>query len=213
VTSTLYPPPRAQVTWDPAQVSREERFQALGGRGATVWLTGLPASGKSTIARALEARLVRAGRPAYRLDGDNLRHGLCSDLGFSSTERAENVRRAGEVAILMADAGLMVVACLVSPYARDRLLVRQAHQRQGLPFLEVWVSTPLEECQRRDPKGLYARARAGLAAGVTGVGDPYEEPEAPDLAIPAHRVPVCQAVDSVCALLAGSVIDSQASRP
>jgi adenylyl-sulfate kinase len=173
------------VVWQGGGVTREQRRQALGGAGVTVWLTGLPASGKSTVAAALEARLLGEGRSAYVLDGDNLRHGLNGDLGFSAVDRAENVRRTAEVAALMADAGVTVLVALVSPYRADRAAARAIHERLEAPFLEVWVSTPLEECERRDPKGLYARARAGELRGFTGVDDPYEPPEAPDLEVGA----------------------------
>jgi adenylyl-sulfate kinase len=171
------------VVWQTGGATREQRRQALGGSGATVWLTGLPASGKSTVAAAVEARLLAEGRPAYVLDGDNLRHGLNGDLGFSAEDRKENVRRTAEVAALMADAGVTVLVALVSPYRVDRAAARAVHERYGAPFLEVWISTPLEECERRDPKGLYARARAGELSGMTGVDDPYEPPEAPDLEV------------------------------
>jgi adenylyl-sulfate kinase len=173
----------ANVVWHPGELTREERWRALGGPGGTVWLTGLPSSGKSTVAAAVEARLLAEGRAAYVLDGDNLRHGLNGDLGFSAEDRTENVRRTAEVAALMADAGVVALASLVSPYRRDRAAARAAHGRRGLAFLEVWVSTPLEECERRDPKGLYARARAGELPDFTGVGAPYEPPESPDLEI------------------------------
>jgi len=171
------------VVWQVGETTRERRWEALGGPGATVWFTGLPSSGKSTVAAAVEARLLAAARPAYVLDGDNLRHGLNGNLGFSVADRAENVRRTAEVAALMADAGVVALASLVSPRAVDRAAARAVHTRAGLPFLEVWVSTPLEECERRDPKGLYARARAGEIPDFTGIGQPYEEPVAPDLEI------------------------------
>jgi adenylyl-sulfate kinase len=173
----------ANVVWQAGETTREQRWHALGGAGATVWFTGLPSSGKSTVAAAVEARLLAEGRAAYVLDGDNLRHGLNGDLGFSPADRAENVRRTAEVAALMADAGVVTLASLVSPYRADRAASRVAHERRGLRFLEVWVSTPLEECERRDTKGLYARARAGELPGMTGIGGPYEAPEAPDLEI------------------------------
>jgi bifunctional enzyme CysN/CysC len=171
------------VTWHEPSLAREERWDALGQRGATVWLTGLPASGKTTIAAELERALVRAGRPAYLLDGDNVRHGISGDLGFSPADRAENVRRVAGVARLFADAGVVALVSLVSPYAEDRALARAAHENAGLDFIEVWVDTPLEECERRDPKGLYARARAGDLAGFTGVDGPYEAPEAAELVL------------------------------
>jgi bifunctional enzyme CysN/CysC len=147
----------------------------------TVWLTGLSGSGKSTVAAELERRLVASGRPAYLLDGDNLRHGLNTDLGFSAEDRAENVRRVGEVSKLLADAGVIAIVSLVSPYAADRQRVRTAHSEGSLPFLEIFVDTPLEICEARDPKGMYAKARAGEIKQFTGIDDPYEPPEAPHL--------------------------------
>jgi adenylyl-sulfate kinase len=149
--------------------------------GLTLWLTGLPAAGKSTIAEAVHARLAHAGRPACWLDGDRLRAGLNRDLGFDAASRAESVRRAAEVARLLADAGAVAIVSLVSPYACDRDQARDLHERAGLAFHELWISTPLAECERRDPKGLYARARCGELSGMTGVDDPYERPTAPDL--------------------------------
>lgn len=169
----------SHVVWHSSEVSREERATA----GATVWLTGLSASGKSTIAVELERRLVAAGTPAYRLDGDNLRHGLNADLGFSAQDRAENVRRVGSVAQLFADSGAVAVACLISPYREDRDRVRAAHEAAGLRFVEVYVDTPIEQCEARDPKGMYAKARAGEITGFTGVDDPYEVPEHAELVI------------------------------
>ena len=167
------------VVWERGEATREDRWQALGQRGATIWLTGLPASGKSAIAAALEARLVGSGIGAYLIDGDNLRHGLSGDLGFDAGSRAENVRRAGEAARMMADAGLVVLVALVSPYAEHRDRVRRRHAEEDLPYVEVYVDTPLEVCEQRDPKGLYRRARAGTLHGMTGVDDPYEPPARP----------------------------------
>ncbi len=175
-------PRSSNVVWQQG-IQRDQRWAALGHGGATVWMTGLPASGKSTIAGGVEATLLEAGRSAYVLDGDNLRHGLNGDLGFSAEDRAENVRRTAEVSALLADAGVVVLVALVSPYRADREAARAAHDRRGLPFLEVWVATSLEECERRDPKGLYARARAGELKGLTGVDDPYEPPESPDVIV------------------------------
>ncbi|MGI8622302.1 MAG: adenylyl-sulfate kinase [Solirubrobacteraceae bacterium] len=171
------------VVWQREALDRERREELLGQRGATVWFTGLPASGKSTIAAGLVVALAERGVNAYRLDGDNLRHGLCGDLGFDHASREENIRRAAEVARLMADAGLVTVVSLVSPYVADRAAARCLHADAGLPFVEVWVSTPLNECERRDPKGLYARARRGEVANMTGVADPYEPPTAPEIEI------------------------------
>ncbi len=171
----------ANVTWQEATVDRARRWQALGQQGATVWFTGLPGAGKTTVASAVEMRLIEAGRGAYLLDGDNLRHGLCSDLGFSKDDRETNVGRVGEIAKLFADAGTVALVALVSPYAECREKVRTAHEREGLAFVEVYVNTPTQECARRDPKGLYARARSGELHGMTGVDDPYEQPRAPEV--------------------------------
>lgn len=171
----------ANVTWHEGVVERAQRWDSIGTRGATVWFTGLPASGKSTVAAAVEAELVRAGRPAYRLDGDNLRHGVCGDLGFTAADRDRNVRRTAEVARLFADAGLVALVSVVSPYAEARAFARDLHERDGLRFIEVYVNTPIEVCEERDPKGLYARAKAGDLKGFTGVDDPYEAPRSPDV--------------------------------
>ena len=173
----------SNVVWQQGLLDRAQRWDALGQPGATIWMTGLPASGKSTVATAVEARLVGEGRPAYVLDGDNLRHGLNGDLGFSADDRAENVRRTAEVAALLADAGVVVLVALVSPYRADRAAARAVHERLELPFLEVHVATSLEECERRDPKGLYARARAGELTHLTGVDDPYEPPQSPEVTV------------------------------
>jgi bifunctional enzyme CysN/CysC len=169
------------ITFHPSSLSREERRQALGTSGATIWMTGLSGSGKSTIAAAAEHTLVGSGRNAYMLDGDNLRHGLNVDLGFSEEDRAENVRRVGEVAKLLAESGVVAIVSLVSPFKDARDKVRVAHEAAGIPFHEVFVDTPLEECERRDPKGLYAKARAGEITDLTGVGSPYEAPANPEL--------------------------------
>ena len=173
------------VVWHPGDVEQIDRAAVTGGRGATLWLTGLSGSGKSAIAHFAEALLIQRGRAAYTLDGDNLRHGLNADLGFSAKDRAENVRRVGEVARLMADAGLVVFASLISPYRNDRQAARRAHEAAGIAFFEVFVDTPIEVCEQRDPKGLYAKARAGEITGFTGIDDPYEAPEAPDLRLDA----------------------------
>ena len=167
------------VVWHDTTVDRATRWRAHGLCGATVWLTGLSGSGKSTVANAVAERLLALGRPAYVLDGDNLRHGLNADLGFSAADRAENVRRVGEVARLLADAGLVALVPVISPYRADRDRVRHAHDVAGLLFVEVFVDTPLELCERRDPKGLYRKARAGEFTGMTGIDDPYEPPLRP----------------------------------
>jgi adenylyl-sulfate kinase len=188
------------VVWQQGLLDRAQRWGALGHPGATVWMTGLPASGKSTVAAAVEARLVGEARPAYVLDGDNLRHGLNGDLGFSAEDRAENVRRTAEVSALLADAGVVVLVALVSPYRADRAAARAVHEQRELPFLEVHVATSLQECERRDPKGLYARARAGELQHLTGVDDPYEPPDAPDVVVTGDE-PLETAAERVLAAL------------
>jgi adenylyl-sulfate kinase len=191
------------VVWHAGHLNPQRRRDALGYRGATVWMTGLPASGKSSIAIAAEARLVADGRPAIVLDGDNLRHGLNGDLGFSPEDRSENVRRTAHAAALLAEAGVVALASLVSPYRGDRETAREIHARRDLPFAEVWVATPLEECERRDPKGLYARARAGELQGLTGVDAPYEPPESPELALHPEDGGVQEATRRLLELIAG----------
>jgi bifunctional enzyme CysN/CysC len=158
--------------------------------GLTVWFTGLSGAGKSTIASAVAQRLSAADRLVTILDGDELRRGLNADLGFSAVDRSENIRRVGEVARLMADAGLVVLVPVISPYRADRDRVRAIHASTGLGFVEVFVDTPLEVCERRDPKGLYARARAGELTGLTGVDDPYEAPETPDVRVAPGAIDV-----------------------
>ena len=189
------------VVWHEGEVDRATRAQLTGGDGLVVWFTGLSGSGKSTVAVEVERRLIEQGRAAYLLDGDNVRHGLNADLGFSASDRDENVRRVGEVATLFADAGVVAVVPLVSPYRAARDAVRDRVDAAGLRFVEVHVDTPLEECERRDPKGLYAKARAGELRGMTGIDDPYEAPDAPELVLtPADGSPGEQA-ERVLALL------------
>ena len=190
------------VTWHPGAVGREQRHGVTGGPGTTIWLTGLSGSGKSSVAARVEAALIASGVAAYTLDGDNVRHGLNADLGFSASDRAENVRRVGEVARLMADAGLVVLVPVISPYRADRDAVRQAHGNAGIPFGEVHVATPIEECEKRDPKGLYARARAGEITGFTGIDDPYEEPLSPEAVVDASKQTLAESVSSVLELVA-----------
>ena len=185
-----------------ATLSRADRFKSLGVTGCTLWFTGLSGSGKSTIASALEHALVTQGVWAYRLDGDTLRTGLNANLGFSAEDRAENIRRAGAAALLFADAGCITIASLISPYLRERALVRAKHAESGLTFLEVFVDAPLEVCEARDPKGLYKKARAGAIRGFTGIDDPYEPPTEAELVLrsaelsPADCVKAC--MDLLC---------------
>lgn len=192
------------VTWQDGTLSRERRWQALKARGATIWITGLPSSGKSTVGAALEERLVEQGRGAYLLDGDNLRCGICGDLGFSTGDREANVSRVGDLARLFADSGAVAIVALVSPHERMRTEVRERHEHDGLPFFEVFVDTPVSVCAERDPKGLYARALAGDLDGFTGVDDPYEPPRRPDLQL-MPDVPIATAVDAVIELLRANV--------
>lgn len=181
-----------------ATTNTSDRERLMGHRGLVVWFTGLSGAGKSTIAEAVEARLSDIGMHAYRLDGDELRTGLSSDLGFSPTDREENVRRVGEVARLMADAGLVVLVALISPYRSDRDRVRA---RVGAQFAEVFVDTPLDVCETRDPKGLYLRARRGLIPEFTGISAPYEEPLRPELRIAAGACTIDEAATQVVALV------------
>src|SRR5262245_1770626 len=173
------------ITWHEGHVDRAAREQLLRQRGATLWFTGLSASGKSTIAFTFEHELVRKGRLAYVLDGDNIRHGLNKNLGFSAADREENIRRIGEVAKLFADAGLIVMTSFISPYRKDRDGVRELHKAAGVPFIEIHVATPISTCETRDPKGLYKKARAGELKNFTGIDDPYEAPTSPELTIDA----------------------------
>jgi bifunctional enzyme CysN/CysC len=173
-------PVSTNIQWHASGVPRNVRAAATGTAGLTLWFTGLSGSGKSSIAVEVEKQLIAAGRPAYLLDGDNLRFGLNVDLGFSAEDRDENVRRVAHVARLFADAGVIALVPLVSPYRAARQLAREIHDTADLTFAEVFVDTPLEVCERRDPKGLYQKARAGEITGMTGIDDPYEAPEDPE---------------------------------
>jgi adenylylsulfate kinase len=181
------------ITWHEGHVSREERAQLLKQKGATLWFTGLSGSGKSTMAFTLEHVLVQRGRLAYVLDGDNIRHGLNKNLGFSAADREENIRRIGEVAKLFADCGVLTMTSFISPYRADRDKVRALHVEGKLSFIEVFVNTPIETCEQRDPKGLYKKARAGQLKGFTGIDDPYEAPLNPELTIDATNTSPQQA--------------------
>ena len=192
---------RNDIRWHPSSLDRDHRWKATGQRGATIWFTGLPASGKSTVAVAVERALVESGDVAYLLDGDNIRHGLSDDLGFSPGDRAENIRRVGHLTRLFADAGAVALASLVSPLKSDRDIARALNDAAKLPFIEVYVSTPVEECAKRDPKGLYARARAGELKGLTGVDAPYEAPESPDLVLDTTGADIDNLVAQVIELL------------
>jgi adenylyl-sulfate kinase len=188
------------ITWHRGHLTSEDRIRSLGSPGATVWFTGLSGSGKSTLAAGVEKKLVEGGRIAYRLDGDNLRTGLSTDLGFSREDREENVRRAAEVAVLFADAGVVALVALISPYAASRRRARQLHEEAGLAFVEVFMAAQLDVCERRDPKGLYAKASTGEIVSFTGVDDPYEVPADPDVVVePGTAVDL--AIEEVVAVL------------
>jgi len=183
------------LTWHAGEVTREDRHQLLKQKGAIVWMTGLSAAGKSTIAVELEKLLLERHKHAYRLDGDNIRMGLNKNLGFSAEDRAENIRRIGEVAKLFADAGVIAITSFISPYKKDRDLVR-AGSKPG-DFIEVYVQVSLEGAEKRDPKGLYKKARAGQIKGFTGIDDPYEAPEKPEILIETETTSVREAAETI----------------
>jgi bifunctional enzyme CysN/CysC len=200
--------PRSDIRWHPSALERNHRQQSTGQAGATIWFTGLPASGKSTVAVAVERALVESGRVAYLLDGDNLRHGLSDDLGFSPGDRTENIRRVGHLTRLLADAGVVALASLVSPLKSDRETARALNDAAKLPFIEVHIATSLEECEKRDPKGLYKRARRGELKGLTGVDAPYEAPDDADLVLDTAGADIDDLAAKVIALL-----DERSPRP
>jgi adenylylsulfate kinase len=187
----------------PGHISSARRANLLGQHPRTIWFTGLPASGKTTLAYALERHLVASGRACYVLDGDNLRHGLNRDLGFSDADRTENIRRVAEVAALMNDAGLIVISALISPRQADRVMASEIIGKDR--FIEVYLSTPADACELRDPKGLYAKARSGEIASFTGVSAPYEAPAAPALMFDTAQIDVAACVAQIIShALAGS---------
>src|SRR3954453_521252 len=187
------------LTWHAGEVTREDRQTLLGQKGAIVWMTGLSASGKSTIAVELEKLLLARQKHAYRLDGDNIRMGLNKNLGFSAEDRAENIRRIGEVAKLFADAGVIAITSFISPYQKDRDAVR-ANMKPG-EFVEVYVNVSLAGAEKRDPKGLYKKARAGQIKGFTGIDDPYEAPEKAEIVIDTERTSAEDAAKQILAHL------------
>ncbi|KAF2198687.1 adenylylsulfate kinase [Delitschia confertaspora ATCC 74209] len=196
------------ITWHPS-LSRTERFTLRKQRGFTIWFTGLSASGKSTIATALEQHLLHLGLSAYRLDGDNVRFGLNKDLGFSEKDRNENIRRIAEVAKLFADSSCIAITSFISPYKKDRQTARELHtelnkahpEDEPLPFIEVYVEISVEEAEKRDPKGLYKLARAGKIPEFTGISAPYEEPENPEIRIKSAETSVEDAVREIVGYL------------
>ena len=187
------------ITWFNGYVSREDRERLHGHRGGLIWFTGLSASGKSTIAHLVEKELHRRGCSTYVFDGDNVRHGLCSDLSFHPKDRAENIRRIGEMVKLFVDAGLIVLTAFISPYRQDRRKVRSLLKKGQ--FLEVYVECPSEVCATRDKKGIYAKAKAGIIKDFTGISAPYEVPENPDLVIRSYNEDALQAASRVMRLM------------
>ena len=189
----------SQVVWQNYQISLADREQQNGHQGVVLWFTGLSGAGKSTVANALEQELVKRKVHSYLLDGDNVRHGLCADLGFSEADRTENIRRVGAVAGLMLDAGLVVLSAFISPYRAQRQAIKNS-----LPegkFLEIYIATSLDVCEQRDVKGLYQKARRGEISHFTGISDPYEAPEQPDLTIDTAQQSLEQSVEQLIALL------------
>ena len=187
------------ITWHEGHVGRDEREKLLNQKGALIWFTGLSASGKSTIAYTLEHALVQRGHLAYVLDGDNIRHGLNKNLGFSADDRKENIRRIGEVGKLYVDAGVLTLTAFISPYRADREAARETIGAGD--FFEVFCDTPLEVCEERDPKGLYKKARAGEIKGFTGIDDPYEAPNSPEIVIDTSKTSPQEAAVSLCEML------------
>lgn len=189
------------VTWQDGDVTREHRNELMGQQGSTIWLTGLSGSGKSTVAVALEQALFSLGKLSYRLDGDNVRLGINKNLSFSEEDRTENIRRIGEVAKLFADSGVISLSSFISPYRSDREEVRKLHKDTGLNFVEVFVDCPLAEVELRDPKGLYKKARAGEIKNFTGIDDPYEKPETPEVHLHTDKMTVEEEVDLILSFL------------
>ena len=183
------------VHWHEGEITRDDRHRLLGQKGVTLWFTGLSASGKSTIATALESVLVDRGKLVYRLDGDNIRMGINKNLGFSAEDRRENIRRIGEIARLFVDAGIITLTSFISPYREDRDMVRRLHADSGMDFIEVFVDCPLAVAETRDPKGLYKKARAGEIKNFTGIDDPYEAPVSPELVLPSDKLTLEEEVD------------------
>lgn len=189
------------VYWHSGDVTAEDRYKMLGHKGATLWFTGLSGSGKSTVAVALEQALTARGKLCYRLDGDNVRLGINKNLGFSAEDRSENIRRIGEVSKLFVDTGVIVLSSFISPYRADRDLVRELHAASNMDFVEVFVDCSLEEAEKRDPKGLYKKARAGEIKGFTGIDDPYEAPEAPEVHLNSDKMSLEEEVELLIAEL------------
>lgn len=192
------------VHWHHGDITREDRARLIKQRGATLWFTGLSGSGKSTVAVALEQKLYELGHLSYRLDGDNIRLGINKNLGFSAEDRAENIRRIGEIAKLFADTGVITLSSFISPYRQDRDRVREIHDSSELTFIEVFVDCPLEEAEKRDPKGLYKKARAGEIKNFTGIDDPYEAPTAPEIHLHTAEMSLEEEVETIIGYLQGN---------
>jgi adenylylsulfate kinase len=183
------------VHWHDGEISRDDRDRLMNQRGATLWFTGLSGSGKSTIAVALEEALFERGHLSYRLDGDNIRLGINKNLGFSAEDRTENIRRIGEIAKLFVDSSVIALTSFISPYREDRDKVRALHEEAGMPFIEVFVDCSLDEAEKRDPKGLYKKARAGEIKNFTGIDDPYEAPENAEIHLHTDQMTLQEEVD------------------
>ena len=189
------------VHWHEGDITRGHREKLMGHKGATLWFTGLSGSGKSTVAVELEGRLYEMGIVSYRLDGDNVRMGINKNLGFSAEDRTENIRRIGEVAKLFVDVGIITLSSFISPYRADRDNVRKLHEAAGMDFIEVFVDCALEEAEARDPKGLYKKARAGEIKNFTGIDDPYEAPDSPEVHLHSDRQSLDEEVEQILAIL------------
>lgn len=187
----------SNIVWHEGAVSKDDRYKLLKQRGATLWLTGLSGSGKSTVSVALEQMLFSNGYLCYRLDGDNIRHGLNNNLGFSPEDRKENIRRISEVAKLMGDIGVISTTAFISPYKADREFAKEIHKTAGIPFVEIYVNCPLEVAEERDPKGLYKKARKGIIKEFTGINAPYEAPEKPDVEIDTSKLSLDQCAEKI----------------
>lgn len=183
------------VHWHDGEISRDDRDRLMNQKGATLWFTGLSGSGKSTIAVALEEALFERGHLSYRLDGDNIRLGINKNLGFSAEDRTENIRRIGEIAKLFVDSSVIALTSFISPYREDRDKVRALHEEAGMSFIEVFVDCSLDEAEKRDPKGLYKKARAGEIKNFTGIDDPYEAPENPEIHLHTDQMTLQEEVD------------------
>jgi len=191
----------SNIKWHDGEISRADRCNRLGQKGATLWFTGLSGSGKSTAAVAVERALHSMGKLSYRLDGDNVRHGINNNLGFSSEDRTENIRRIGEISKLYCDTGIIALSSFISPYKKDREEVRKLHEASGYNFIEIFVDCPLEEAEKRDPKGLYKKARAGEIKNFTGIDDPYEAPENPEIHLRTDQMTIEEEVEAVLSYL------------